>query len=98
MSDTNVFLLNVPETAKLLGVSKRTLWSITAPRGTLKSIRIRSRVLYAKTTVEQWVADQIESPADQLTNLTDRLSVKLVQETKKARAVCCGGDRTGKEY
>lgn len=43
------------EAAKSLGVSEKTLWSFTVPRGSLPCIRIGSRVLYATHQLQQWL-------------------------------------------
>jgi len=39
-------LLTVAQAAELLSVSERTLWSITAPRGTVPAVRIGRLVRY----------------------------------------------------
>lgn len=39
-------LLSVREAAKMLAISERTLWSITAPRGPLPCVRIGRSVRY----------------------------------------------------
>ena len=49
---------SVRETAARLGISERTLYSITNPRGSLKSLRIGTRVFYNPKTVAAWVASQ----------------------------------------
>ena len=51
-------LFSVKETAKLLGVSERTLWSITMPRGRLVCCRIGSRVMYSLDAIERFIAEQ----------------------------------------
>jgi phage antirepressor YoqD-like protein len=50
-------LLNVRETAKLLGVSERSLWSITAPRGKLQCVRLGNRVLYSENSLDRYIAE-----------------------------------------
>jgi len=49
---------SVRETAAKLGISERTLFSITAPRGTLKAIKIGSRVAYRPESVADWLKSQ----------------------------------------
>jgi excisionase family DNA binding protein len=39
-------LVDSHEAASLLGLSKRTLWNITVPRGTLPCVRIRKAVRF----------------------------------------------------
>ena len=51
-------LFSVKETANLLGISERTLWSITTPRGMLVCCRIGSRVMYSLEAIERFIAEQ----------------------------------------
>jgi excisionase family DNA binding protein len=51
-------LVDVKEAARLLGVSDRTVWSVTAPRGTLPCVRVGGRVLYSPDTLREWVRSQ----------------------------------------
>lgn len=51
-------LLNVREAAESLGISQRTLWSLTQPRGPIPSVRIGARVLYSLTALQVWIASQ----------------------------------------
>ena len=48
--------------AKILGISERTLWSLSAPRGPIPCARIghgkRKSVLYSLVHVQTWLADQ----------------------------------------
>ena len=48
-------LWSVRETAARLGISERTLHSHTTPRGTLKCVRIGTRIGYRPEAVEQWL-------------------------------------------
>jgi predicted DNA-binding transcriptional regulator AlpA len=44
--------------ASMLGVSERTLWSLTSPRGPIPCIRLADRlVLYRVADLEAWVAN-----------------------------------------
>jgi excisionase family DNA binding protein len=52
------FLLSVAETAKALGLSRKKLWEITAPRGDLPCIRVGRRVLYSPADVVAWIERQ----------------------------------------
>ena len=56
-------LWSVRECARRLGISERTLHTLTTPRGTLQSVKIGVRVLYRPETVEQWLRDK-ESPRE----------------------------------
>ncbi len=53
------------ETAKALGISERTLWSLSAPRGPIPCVRIghgkRKSVLYSLACVQAWLAGQSQS-------------------------------------
>lgn len=66
-SDNGKLLLSMNETAQLLGVSARTVWNITQPRGDLPCVRIgqgrKPRVLYSRKTLETWVAGKAGTAA-----------------------------------
>ena len=53
------------EIAKALGISQRTLWSLSAPRGPIPCVRVghgkRKSVLYSLACVQAWLADQSQS-------------------------------------
>ena len=51
-------LWSVRETAARLGISERTLHSHTAPRGTLKCVKIGVRIGFRPETVEAWLKDR----------------------------------------
>ena len=51
-------LWSVKETAARLGISERTLHTHTAPRGSLKCVKIGVRIGYRPETVEQWLRDR----------------------------------------
>ena len=51
-------LLSVKETANVLGVSERTVWTMTAPRGRLVSCRLGHRVLYSIGAIEKFIEQQ----------------------------------------
>jgi predicted DNA-binding transcriptional regulator AlpA len=50
------------EAAKALGISARTLWNLTAPRGPIPCVRIgrgkRKSVLYPVAELQAWLAQQ----------------------------------------
>jgi hypothetical protein len=54
--------LRPPEAAKALGISARTLWELTAPRGPIPCVRIgngkRKTVLYAVDQLQAWLREQ----------------------------------------
>lgn len=53
------------EAAKALGISARTLWGLTAPRGPIPCLRIghgkRQTVLYPVAELQAWLSRQVES-------------------------------------
>jgi excisionase family DNA binding protein len=51
-------LYSARETAAMLGLSQKTVWSISTPRGTLPVVRVGSRTLYSKTDLEAWIESQ----------------------------------------
>jgi len=53
------------EAAKALGISARTLWGLTAPRGPIPCLRIghgkRRTVLYPVADLQAWLSRQAEA-------------------------------------
>lgn len=53
------------EAAKALGISARTLWGLTAPRGPIPCLRIghgkRRTVLYPTADLQAWLSRQAEA-------------------------------------
>lgn len=53
------------EAAKALGISARTLWGLTAPRGPIPCLRIghgkRQTVLYPVADLQAWLSRQAEA-------------------------------------
>lgn len=53
------------DAAKALGISARTLWSLTAPRGPIPCLRIgrgkRRTVLYPVADLQAWLSRQVET-------------------------------------
>ena len=52
------------EAAKALGISERMLWSLTAPRGTIQSVRVGSCVLYPVTGLQAWLDWQAQATSE----------------------------------
>ena len=52
------------EAAKALGISERMLWSLTAPRGMIQSVRVGSCVLYPVTGLQAWLDRQAQATAE----------------------------------
>ncbi|MHB1035125.1 MAG: helix-turn-helix domain-containing protein [Pirellulales bacterium] len=49
-------LLPTPAAAETLSISPRTLWSLSAPRGPIPTVKVGRRVLYAIADLESWIA------------------------------------------
>lgn len=54
-TSTPAALLSTKEAAKYLGVSVRTLWAITAPRGPLPVVKIGTRCLYDLADLARYI-------------------------------------------
>jgi excisionase family DNA binding protein len=61
-------LITAREAAEALGISPRTLWALTAPRGSLAAVRIGRRVFYRPQDLEQFVNNQLVKPVEGNTN------------------------------
>ncbi len=55
-------LLSARQAAKALAICEKTLWSHTQPRGSIPSIKIGSRVLYAVDDLRRWIDEQKGGP------------------------------------
>lgn len=53
-------LLRPAEAARALGISPKTLWSRTVPRGDVPCVRVGKSVRYAPEDLRAWVASQRE--------------------------------------
>lgn len=53
------------EAATALGISPRTLWGLTAPRGPIPCLRVghgkRQSVLYPVAELQAWLSQQVET-------------------------------------
>lgn len=58
----NSLALRPREAAKALGISARTLWGLTAPRGPIPCVRVgsgkRRTVLYPTAELQNWLSRQ----------------------------------------
>lgn len=48
-------LLSIRETAKCLGISTKTLWSLTVPHGPIPAVRIGRAVRYLPDDLQAWI-------------------------------------------
>lgn len=54
-------LVGVDEAARLLGISRKTLWNHTAPRGDrIPAVKLGRVVRYSPAELEQWIAQRLE--------------------------------------
>lgn len=58
------------EAAKALGISLRTLWGLSAPRGPIPCIRVgngkRKTVLYPVSDLRAWLSRQAAQPREEV--------------------------------
>jgi len=57
-------LLTPREAAYRLGISPRHLWTLTAPRGPIPSVKLGRRVFYRPKDLEDFVADVARQSAE----------------------------------
>lgn len=55
---TSPILVNIRDAAKLLGLSTKTVWGLTHPRGPLPVVRIGRRTMYEVATLVEFAASQ----------------------------------------
>ena len=57
-------LLSPREASKALAISERTLWSLTAPRGPIKCVRITKKCIrYSPAALQKWIEhEESQSP------------------------------------
>ena len=62
---TDPLALRPREAAKALGISARTLWGLTSPRGPIPCLRIghgkRKSILYPMAELKAWLSRQAEA-------------------------------------
>lgn len=64
---TPQLLVGVDEAARLLGVSRKTLWNHTAPRGDrIPAVKFGRVVRYSPAELELWIAQRLEESKSQL--------------------------------
>lgn len=60
LPDQPSLLIGTPEAARLLGISRKTCWSM-AKHGKLPSLRIGTRRLYSREALRCWIAASLAS-------------------------------------
>lgn len=60
----NTIFLGRADAATRLGISSRTLYKRTAPRGPIRSVRFGRRVLYPIAEIERYIADAMASQVE----------------------------------
>jgi excisionase family DNA binding protein len=51
------------EAAKALGLSERSLWALTSPRGPIPAAKVGRSVLYSYRDLEAWLASEAAKSA-----------------------------------
>lgn len=54
-------LLTPREAADTLSVCEKSLWSLTAPRGPIKSVRLGRSVRYSVAILREFIAQQLQA-------------------------------------
>jgi predicted DNA-binding transcriptional regulator AlpA len=66
--DDNPLLLTANQAARLPGVSRKTLWNHTAPRGAkIPAVRIGKVVRYRRDSLERWITEHEKSRDEEAT-------------------------------
>jgi predicted DNA-binding transcriptional regulator AlpA len=74
-------LLTARDAARALAISEKTLWTLSAPRGPIPTIRVGERsIRYSVAALEKWVAAQQAAEAES-SNEHDGNGVRLVPAT-----------------
>lgn len=60
---TSPILVNIRDAAKLLGLSTKTIWSLSEPRGRLPVVRIGRRTMYEVAKLAEFAASQRQGGA-----------------------------------
>lgn len=63
VSDVQPLLLDANAASRLLSVSQRTLWSMTAPRGPIRTARLGKLHRYSLAELERFVAERLAASA-----------------------------------
>ena len=60
----NTICLSRADAATRLGISSRTLYKRTAPRGPIRAVRFGRRVLYPVAEIERYISDAMDSQVE----------------------------------
>ena len=60
----NLICLSRADAANKLGISSRTLYKRTAPRGPIRAVRFGRRVLYPVAEIERYITDAMASQVE----------------------------------
>ena len=60
----NTICLSRTDAATRLGISSRTLYKRTAPRGPIRAVRFGRRVVYPVAEIERYIIDAMDSQVD----------------------------------
>jgi hypothetical protein len=56
-STIDVLLVTPPIAAKMLAISERSLWSLTAPRGPIPALKLGASVRYDVDDLKTWIKE-----------------------------------------
>jgi hypothetical protein len=76
-------LLRSRDAARMLAVSERTLWGLTAPRGPIPCVRIGGAIRYRVIDLEAFVAKAAQSSGQAETEPEPSPPLTARQETKR---------------
>lgn len=59
-SEKKIDLLTAIEAADIIGVTTRTLWSYTSPRGPIPAMKFGNRLRYTRKSIEAYIEQQLK--------------------------------------
>jgi hypothetical protein len=83
-------LMKPPEAARLLGISERTSWEHTAPRGTIPCVPIATAIRYSPKDLRAWIAANRQPAAGPDTAPRPRRSKRTPAAAEDSNRIGCG--------
>lgn len=62
VSSPSAALLSIREASELLNLCEKSVWNHAAPRGTLPTVRIGSRLLFRREDIDRWIESRVVRP------------------------------------
>ena len=62
MQNVSVPLLSIRQVSEILSLCEKSVWNNAAPRGSLPTVRIGSRLLFRREDIEQWIESRVVRP------------------------------------